>query len=102
MMNIYRTDFFADCPVNGIRIRYSLEIRVHSVIKVEAILEFVSRLKSGYHEEFADALAKRFGGIQLLRADHHGVSIETIRNLDSGRHHFLDQTVGGMAGTPGY
>jgi hypothetical protein len=78
-VNTYRTDFFARCPVNGLRIRYALEIRTLIVIPVEAIIERVELIREGFHEAIADDLHAAFGGEQKLVAEHHGVVIETTR-----------------------
>ena len=78
-MNIYSTRFFAVCPANGARIDYSLTIHTGQMLKVEDILAFVGQLSAGYHEDLADKLAAEFGGQQRLKAEHHGVQIETIR-----------------------
>ena len=78
-MNIYTTGFFAKCPVNGARITYSLTIHTGIVIKAEDITDFIDGIGEGLHEDIADSLLDRFGGSQRLKADHHGVHIETIR-----------------------
>ena len=78
-MNTYRTKFFAKCPVNGARIEYELSIHIGLTIPVEQIIEFVQDIKEGLHEEIADQLYARFSGSQCLKAEHHGVHIETIR-----------------------
>lgn len=78
-MNIYTTEFFARCPVNGARITYTLTIRTAVVIKAEDITKFVDNICEGLHEDIADSLLDRFGGLQRLKAEHHGVYIETIR-----------------------
>jgi hypothetical protein len=79
-VNAYSTEFFANCPNNGIRIRYKLRIEAgETVIPVEQILAGVELVSEGFHEDIADELLKRFGGLQTLTADHHGVTIETVR-----------------------
>lgn len=78
-MNIYTATFFAKCPVNGARITYSLAIHTGHVIKVEDMTGYLDALDSGLHEDIADGLLARFGGSQILKAEHHGVHIETIR-----------------------
>ena len=78
-MNIYSTEFFANCPNNGIRIKYHLRIESALVIPVEQIIAVVEATDEGFHEEIADDLLARFGGQQTLIADHHGVTIETTR-----------------------
>ena len=98
-MNTYRTQFFARCPSNGIRIAYTLAIKADSMIPVERILEVVEAIREGYHEAIADHLQDALGGAQILTADHHGVTIETNRAANS---QYLDQSIMGMTGTPGY
>ena len=78
-MNIYKTKFFATCPVNGARIEYCLTIQTGQVIEVEALIAEVESIKSGLHEAIADRLLSAFGGSQVMTADHHGVNIQTIR-----------------------
>lgn len=79
-MNIYKRQFVADCPNNGQPIIYSLRIEtVDRMIQVEHIVTATALIKRGYHEQIADELHGRFGGRQALRAHHHGVDIETIR-----------------------
>jgi len=79
-MNIYSRQFVADCPNNGQPIIYSLRIEtVDRMIQVEHIVTATALIKRGYHEQIADELHRRFGGRQALRAHHHGVDIETIR-----------------------
>lgn len=79
-MNTYLTEFFARCPNNGVRIKYSLEIKTDKMVPVENILDAVGQLTEGYHEEIAETLRERFGGLQKLTADHHGVTICTHRS----------------------
>lgn len=79
-MNAYSTEFFAQCPNNGARIKYSLRIETASVVSVEEILAAVDLIDQKFHEEIADDLFGRFGGRQTLRAHHHGVDIETVRS----------------------
>lgn len=78
-MNAYITEFFANCPNNGIRIKYRLRIETREVIPVEQITAKVEALSEGFHEELASELLCVFGGVQTLIADHHGVTIETTR-----------------------
>jgi hypothetical protein len=80
-MNKYKTKFTSVCPVNHKKITYELEIRHTDKILVEDILETISKLLIGYHENIADELFKKFGGEQTLIANHHGVFIETERKL---------------------
>lgn len=78
-MNAYTTEFFCRCPNNQIRVRYRLRIETREILSVEEILEAVEIADEGFHEEVADQLFERFGGVQTLVADHHGVTIETTR-----------------------
>lgn len=79
-MNIYRRQFVATCPNNGEAIIYSLTIEAGDrMIQVEHICTATALIKQGFHEQIADELHRRFGGRQVLRAHHHGVDIETIR-----------------------
>ena len=78
-MNIYKAEFFAACPNNGIRIKYRLRIETQDVLMVEQIIAAVENAGDSYHEELADKMLKRFGGKQMMVADHHGVTIETTR-----------------------
>jgi len=80
-MNKYKTKFTSVCPVNHKKITYELEIKHTDKILVEDILETISKLLIGYHENIADELFKKFGGEQTLIANHHGVFIETERKL---------------------
>jgi hypothetical protein len=100
-LNIYTTEFFARCPNNGIRVKYALRIEATGTIPVEEIIDCVEKIHEGFHEAIADELFATFRGKQTLTADHHGVTIETTRGGPS-RNDYLDQSVGGMAGTPGY
>lgn len=78
-MNAYSTEFFAECPNNGVRIKYRLRIETHDTLSVEEILAAVADIEEGFHEEVADTMFLRFGGVQTLIAEHHGVTIETTR-----------------------
>lgn len=78
-MNTYTTTFWARCPANDVPIQYRLQIRTHTMIRVEEILEFTDGIKSGFHEEIADQIHSRFGGAQTIVAHHHAVTIETAR-----------------------
>lgn len=78
-MNAYTTEFFATCPNNGIRVKYTLRIETLAVIPVEHILAATGSFTNDFHEHIADALHGRFGGTQKLIADHHSVTIETTR-----------------------
>lgn len=79
-MNIYETQFFATCPVNKVRVHYHLRIETGNVIAVEELLERIATVYAdGFHELMADDLLATFGGKQILKAHHHGVDIETVR-----------------------
>lgn len=78
-MNAYTTEFFSNRPNNGLRIRYRLRIETREVIPVEQITAAVESVSEGFHEGIADDMLRRFGGVQTLTADHHGVTIETTR-----------------------
>jgi hypothetical protein len=80
-MNKYSRIFVAACPNNGESIIYDLTIETSAdrVIQVEHILTATALIKRGFHEQIADELHRRFGGRQVLRAHHHGVDIETVR-----------------------
>lgn len=78
-MNRYKVKFNAVCPVNGDSIEYSLMIESSKMIEAERIMEVVSGFGSGFHEVFADALHKTFGGKHFMTAIHGGVLIETER-----------------------
>lgn len=80
MVNTYTTEFFANCPTNGARIRYRLRIETAEPIRVEEILAAVEAAPDVFHEELADDFLARFGGTQTLTANHHGVDIETTRH----------------------
>lgn len=80
-MNAYTTEFFSNCPNNGLRIKYRLRIESDQIIPVEQIIAKVEGVSDGYHEEIADELLLSFGGVQMLVADHHGVTIETLRRV---------------------
>lgn len=80
-MNLYRTEFFAFCPSNGVRIKYHLTIETTETIMVEQIVDEVTLHSKGYHENIADDLFRSFGGRQTLLAHHHGVDIETRRPM---------------------
>lgn len=80
-MNKYKIKFQAVCPVNGDSIEYSLEISANRMIKVEELLEAVNGFGTGFHEDIADVLHKKFGGKQFITAVHGGVIIETERGV---------------------
>lgn len=79
-LNIYRHRFNVRCPNNDAVIAMELEIQSPYVIMVETIVEACAQLERDYHEDVADTLAERFpNALQILRAHHHGVDIETRR-----------------------
>lgn len=80
-MNVYTTKFFCRCPNNDVRIEYALRIETIEILRVEDIINGIEieAEEAKFHEELADQLAERFGGVQRLTADHHGVGIETHR-----------------------
>jgi hypothetical protein len=78
-VNTYKAEFFSACPNNGARVKYQLTIQTLEVLMVEAINDALWLLDKGFHEEIADQLYREFGGLQTLTADHHGVTIETLR-----------------------
>lgn len=80
-LNTYTVEFFAKCPTNNVRIHYTLEIQTTELLMVEDILEFVEDNTANhvYHEALADVFAGVFPGVQIMRANHHGVTIETVR-----------------------
>jgi len=78
-VNTYRSEFFAACPTNGVRIKYSLQISTVKTIRVEDLIIAMEGIDQMYHEEIADEFCNRFGGMQTLTAEHHGVQIETLR-----------------------
>lgn len=78
-MNTYTTEFFCACPNNGIRVKYKLKIETTDTVAVEQLVAQIESLDQLFHEEIADALIASFGGKQTLVADHHSVTIETMR-----------------------
>lgn len=93
MSNIYRHRFIAKCPHNGAPILYSLEIETDELIHVEHIVMACALVDSGFHEEIANSLSKRFKGMQTIKAHHHGVDIETRRGFDAPDCGLLTQRV---------
>jgi hypothetical protein len=87
--NIYEAKFVAQCPSDGEQIEYTARIAAQKLIRVEDINAFARKLVSGYHEDIADKLFGRFGGMQCISAAHQGVKILTMReageNTVSGR-----------------
>lgn len=78
-MNIYKSEFFCICPNNNIRVKYHISIETDKTILVEKIVDEINSIHNGFHEDIADYLFNRFGGKQILSADHHSVKITTIR-----------------------
>ncbi len=78
-MNKYHVKFFAKCPTNSVRVEYTLVIIVRKTIRVETLIDAISKYDNWYHEDIADSLSDRFKGQQVLAAFHHGVFIETNR-----------------------
>lgn len=78
-MNSYSTKFFAFCPVNNVRVEYEWTVKSKHMLNVESLIDAVTLLDRGYHEDFADQLHREFGGEQTLVAYHHGVYIKTER-----------------------
>lgn len=78
-MNTYSTEFFCTCPINNIRIKYQLRIETTTVVPVEQLVAKIESLDAMFHEEIADVLIASFGGKQTIVADHHSVTIETVR-----------------------
>lgn len=77
-MNTYRYQFVAKCPRDDRRIVYSLTIKSDDTIMAEDIVSATSGL-TGFQEEIADSLSRRFGGNQTIVAVHSGVEVETLR-----------------------
>lgn len=78
-VNRYQFTFTAECPSDGDMIRYEGEIVSGDMIRVESINETTGQFKKGFHEDLADQLASRFGGLQTLTAVHQGVRIVSHR-----------------------
>lgn len=78
-MNIYRTKFFCECPLNGARVEYAWTLETKDMIFAEDLLKHITGLQPSYHEDLADGLAVAWGGRQTLEAHHHGVDITTVR-----------------------
>lgn len=83
-MNAYTVEFFAKCPTDQARIKYKLRIESRAMLMAETIIDALELIEEGYHEEIADDLLNRFGGMQTLVAEHHGVLIETTRATTKG------------------
>lgn len=80
-MNVYSTEFFCRCPNNDVRIKFTLRIETRNTLAVESILDGIEidTEEPRFHEELADILLARFEGLQVLTAEHHGVTIQTTR-----------------------
>ena len=79
-MNTYSHSFRIKCPSNGKTIGYRLQIQSLEKVMVEEIVQAVLALPAtGFHEDVADLLAEKLPGLQIVRAHHHGVDIETQR-----------------------
>ncbi|EPB6595612.1 TPA: hypothetical protein ACKRQ2_005117 [Pseudomonas aeruginosa] len=78
-MNTYRHTFVAECPADGEQIIYRLEIRSHTMIRVEQVLTATALIKRGFQEEIADRLHAQLGGEQRIVGVHQGVEVETVR-----------------------
>lgn len=79
-MNIYRHSFYCICPNNEQLIRYKWELQTHEKHMVEDLIETCAKFQEAFHEEIADTLLARYRGVQILKAHHHGVEIETHRS----------------------
>jgi hypothetical protein len=77
-MNVYRHNFVVECPNNGNKIGYSLTIETRDRIMVEQIVEKCN-VRTGFHEDLAEAFHDWWGGRQTMVAYHHGVWITTTR-----------------------
>ena len=77
--NTYRHQFVSHCPNNDQAIIYELTIETVKTIFVEHITTAAALHKREFHEVIADDLFERFGGKQTLKAHHHGVDVETVR-----------------------
>lgn len=80
-MNAYTLKFFAPCPTNDVRIEYRWRLELAHVAQVEDLISHAESYARHpvYHEALADDLWRKYGGRQVLTADHHGVTIETHR-----------------------
>jgi hypothetical protein len=80
-MNIYETSWYCKCPLNKIRVLYELKIESSDLIYVEKLMEYIeTNCKEGFQEVIADEIKSHFGGKQTIKANHHSVTITTIRN----------------------
>jgi hypothetical protein len=83
-VNAYTIQFASRCPTNGVRINYTLRIETGDMLPVEQLAAAVEAVESSggaYHEEIADQLAAQFPGKHTMTAMHHGVLIETVREV---------------------
>lgn len=79
-MNTYRHQFVVTCPADNTAIIYNLEIHSEKMIYAEKIVVACRVWQQEYHEKMADSLISQFPGtLQILRAHHQGVDIETRR-----------------------
>lgn len=51
--NNYQVEFFCRCPVNNIRIHYTLTITTDKMIMVEKLIDRVSTIGEKLHEDLA-------------------------------------------------
>ena len=78
-INEYSITFESVCPADGERIKYAATIVTDVMIRAEDIVMFVNGLSESFHEQIADAMWSRFGGLQVISAVHQGVNITTRR-----------------------
>lgn len=82
-MNAYTIEFHVACPVNGVRVKYTLRIETPArlMLPVEQLVAEIEAIEGdpAFHEDLADRLASKFPGNQTMKAHHHGVDIETTR-----------------------
>lgn len=78
--NTYVTEFKARCPVDQSLIDYRWTLVLDYVVMAEELRRIADGIGTGLHEEIANQLFDRFGGVQRLRATHAGgVEITTNR-----------------------
>lgn len=77
--NEYNFNFRMKCPNNGKPVEYRASIIASCIIPVEEIADFLRDMTEGYHEDNADLLYDRFGGNQVIVANHHGITVKTVR-----------------------
>ncbi len=83
MTNKYTYSFNSKCPNNDQFIYYTVTIETEKMIMIEKIVQYCKKFTSAYHEEIADDLIERFGGMQTITAAHKHVKIETVRHEDN-------------------